>query len=215
MGDAPNPVDGSPRPKDPKPRDRVLDDAELVAIWKACGGDDDAGRIIRLLILLGARRQEVGGMASSELDLGAGIWTLPAGRSKNHREHTITLPTAALKIVESVPRTGRDQLFGDWAGSGFTGWNNAKAELDRRLAGKPWRLHDIRRTVATRMADIGIEPHVIEACLNHYSGHRRGVAGVYNKSSYERAVAAALARWSEHVLALVEGREQKILPIRA
>ena len=65
------------------------------------------------------------------------------------------------------------------------------------------------------MADIGIEPHVIEAVLNHYGGHRRGVAGTYNRSTYERAVKAALARWSEHVLALVEGRESNVVPLRA
>ena len=65
------------------------------------------------------------------------------------------------------------------------------------------------------MADLGIEPHVIEACLNHFSGHRRGIAGVYNRSSYERATAAAFVRWAEHVMALVEGRENKVIPLRA
>ena len=73
-------------------------------------------------------------------------------------------------------------------------------------AATPWRVHDIRRSVATGMADIGIEPHVIEEILNHRSGHRRGVAGVYNRSPYEKAVRLALARWADHVLALVEGR---------
>jgi integrase len=193
----------------------VLSNAELVAIWNACG-DDTPGRTIRLLILLGSRRQEVGGMRWSELDLDGGTWTLPAERSKNRRPHSITLPAPALDIIKSVPRSSRDHLFGDRAGSGFTGWSNAKQELDRRLAGtvKPWRVHDVRRTVATGMADLGIEPHHIEACLNHFGGHRRGVAGVYNRSSYDRAVAAALARWSEHVLALVEGREGKILALQ-
>jgi len=219
LGDGANPVDGSHRPVDPTPRDRVLSNAELVAIWRACGDDDDFSRIVRLLILLGSRRQEVGGMRFSELDLDAGSWTLPKARSKNHREHTIALPAPALEIIKSAPRTGRDQLLGDRAGDGFTGWSNAKRDLDRRLgrAVKTWRLHDVRRTVATGMADIGIEPHVIEAALNHYSGHRAGVAGIYNRSSYERAVAAAFSRWSEHVFALVEGREGKIvaLPQRA
>jgi integrase len=216
IGDGSNPVDGSHRPADPTPRDRVLAAAELVAIWNACG-DDEHGRIMRLLILLGSRRQEVGGMRWSELNLEAGTWTLPAGRSKNRRAHTIALPAAALAIIKSVPQqAGRDCLFGDRADDGFTSWSNSKVELDRRLAGAVnWKLHDVRRTVATHMADIGIEPHVIEACLNHYSGHRRGVAGVYNRSNYERAVTAALARWSEHVLALVEGRESNVVTLRA
>ncbi len=211
LGDAANPVDGSHRPADPTPRDHVLTNAELAAIWRAAG-DDEFGRIVRLLILLGSRRQEIGGMRWNELDLAAGIWALPAERSKNRRSLIVTLPSAAIEILRTVPRRARDHLFGDRADDGFTSWSNNKVELDRRLADtvKPWRVHDIRRTVATGMADLGIEPHHIEACLNHYSGHRRGVAGVYNRSSYERAVKAALARWSEHVMALVEGRTNVI-----
>src|SRR6516225_213095 len=99
LGNGANPVDGSHRPADPTPRDRVLTDAELVEIWKAACQDDEPGKIIRLLILLGSRRQEVGGMRWSELDLDAGTWTLPAERSKNRRAHTITLPPAALDII--------------------------------------------------------------------------------------------------------------------
>jgi len=201
-----NPVIGTRRPQEAAARDRVLLDSELAGVWRACG-DDDFGKIVRLLILLGSRRQEIGGMRWSEFDLNAGTWTLPKERSKNHRAHTITLPPVALDIIRSVPRGERDHLFGERAGSGFTGWSNAKTELDRRLDGvAPWKLHDLRRSVATKMADIGIEPHHIEAVLNHYSGHRRGPHGIYNKSAYERQVKAALVRWSEHLLVLVEGR---------
>jgi integrase len=217
-----NPVIGTRKPADPKPRDRVLSDAELVAIWRACG-DDDYSRILRLLILLGSRRSEVGGMRWSELDLATGIWTLPAERSKNHRAHKITLPPAALETIRAasdlrfeslirqrLPQGERDHLFGARADHGFTAWDRGRAALYRRLAGtvKPWRLHDIRRTVATRMADIGVQPHVIEAVLNHYSGHRAGVAGVYNRSPYACEAKQALARWSKHVLALVEERDE-------
>jgi integrase len=213
---AANPVIGTRKPADPKPREHVLTNAELVRVWNACG-DDDFGRITRLLILLGSRRQEVGGCRFSEIDLDAGTWTLPAERSKNHRAHTIILPAAALAIIKSVPQTSRDHLFGDRAGGGFTSWSRGKQDLDRRLAGKvkAWRIHDIRRTVATGMADVGIEPHHIEAALNHHSGFRRGVAGIYNRSKYERAVKAALARWAEHVLALVEGRANKVVAFPA
>jgi integrase len=212
-----NPVIGTRKPAEAKPRDRVLSDAELVAIWRGCG-DDEFGKIVRLLLLLGCRRQEIGGMRRSEFDdLDAGVWTLPKERSKNHRAHTLTLPSPALAIIRALPRGERDHLFGARPDDGFTSWSNAKAELDQRLADavKPWRLHDVRRTVATGMADIGIEPHVIEAALNHFSGHRRGVAGVYNRSSYDRAVKAALARWSEHVLALVDGRPSNVVPLHA
>jgi integrase len=212
-----NPVIGTRKPADPKPRSRVLSDAELVAIWRACG-DDDFGRVVRLLILTGCRRSEVGGMRWSEIDLDAGTWTLPEERSKNHRAHTITLPPAALALVGSIRLSNRDHLFGARAECGYTNWDYDRAALDRRLDGaaKPWRLHDIRRTVATRMAEIGIQPHIIEAVLNHYGGHRAGTHGVYNRSPYEREVKAALARWSEHVLALVEGRDgSNVVPLHA
>jgi integrase len=207
LGDGANPVDGSHRPADPKPRERVLDDSELVAIWHACAGDDDFATIVKLLVLTGCRRQEIGGLSWSELNPD-GNWTLPAERAKNGREHSLVLPPAALAIIRAVPRRSRDHLFGDRAGDGFTSWSRGKQDLDRRLGGsvRAWRVHDIRRSVATGMADIGIEPHIIEATLNHYSGHRRGIAGVYNRSRYERAVKAALARWSEHLEGLVEGR---------
>jgi integrase len=216
LGNGANPVDGSHRPADPAPRDHVLTNAELVAVWNACG-EDDHGRIVQLLILLGSRRQEIGGMCWSEIDLDVAVWVLPKERSKNGRAHTVALPPAALAIINTVPHTDRDHLFGDRSDAGYTSWGPTKVALDRRLAGavRPWRVHDIRRTVATRMADIGIEPHVIEAALNHYSGHRRGVAGLYNRSTYESAVKAALARWSEHVLSLVEERESKQVALRA
>jgi integrase len=216
LGSGANPVGGSHRPDDPRPRDRVLSSSELVAIWNAVGCNDDYGRVIRLLALTGARASEIGGMRWSELDLDANTWTLPGERSKNHRAHTIVLPPAALAIIVSVPRTERDHLFGARAGGGFTSWPWRKQELDRSLAGiaKPWRVHDIRRTVATGMADIGIEPHVIEAALNHFSGHRAGVAGVYNRSAYEPQVESALARWAAHVAALIENRESNVTALR-
>ena len=110
---------------------------------------------------------------------------------------------------------GRDQLFGMRASRGFTGWA-AKAERALRAASQvtDWRLHDLRRTVATRMADLGVQPHIIEAVLNHVSGHKGGVAGIYNRSSYEREVRAALMLWADHVRALVEGGETKVLAFR-
>jgi integrase len=211
-----NPVIGTRKPPDPPARDRVLSNTELATIWNACG-DDDAGRILRLLILLASRKSEVGGMRWSELDLTLGTWTLPKERSKNHRSHTVTLPPAALEIIRSVPLRARDHLFGDRSPRGFTEWHRAKLKLDRKLARavKPWRVHDIRRTVATKMADdVGIEPHHVEAVLNHYGGHRSGIAGVYNRARYEIAIASALRRWSEHVLALVEGRESNVVNLQ-
>jgi integrase len=208
-----NAVIGTLKPKDAKSRERVLSDAELTAIWRACG-DDAYGRIIKLLVLLGARRDEIGGLCwceFSDLEGARPSWTLPASRSKNKRALTLPLMPTALAIVRQVPRmVSRDQLFGERA-AGFTSWARNKPALDKRSGVTGWTVHDIRRSVATRMADIGIAPHIIEAILNHHSGHKSGVAGIYNRSSYEREVRAALALWEDHVRVLVEGGERKVL----
>jgi hypothetical protein len=106
-------------------------------------------------------------------------------------------------------------VFGRGGRRPFSGYSATKAQLDQRLGGvTPWRLHDIRRTVATGMADIGIQPHIIEAVLNHVSGHKAGVAGIYNRSSYAAEKRDALIRWGEHVMAIVEGRHATVLPMK-
>src|SRR5262249_36558019 len=166
-----------------------------------------------LLILTAQRRTEVGGIAWREIDLDRGTWTLPASRTKNGREHTLPLPPLALDIIASIPReVGRDYLFGARA-AGFTSWVYPKQLLDKRLGDRvePWRLHDLRRSAATRMCDIGIAPHVVEQILNHQSGHRAGIVGVYNRSSYEREVKAAMALWADHVRSITEGGERKVI----
>jgi integrase len=206
-----NPVIGAVQPADSKGRDRVLSDGELTAIWKSCG-DDDYGRVIRLLILTACRRQEIGGMSWSELDPEHGTWTLPGERSKNHRQHALPLPAVAWDIINAVPhRVSRNYLFGSFGKKGFGGWVANKVRLDKRCGVTDWTVHDLRRGVATRMADIGIQPHIIEQILNHQSGHKRGPAGIYNRSSYEREVRAALALWADHIRSVVDGSERKIL----
>jgi integrase len=213
-----NPVIGTNTPPDSTPRERVLSDVELAAIWHACA-DDDHGRIVKLLALTGCRRDEIGGMRWSEISTEKDVLALPKERTKNGRAHAVPLTPLALTILETVPRRadGRDHVFGERSPVGFTMWTEAKRDLDHRLAGqvKEWRVHDLRRTTATRMADLGVQPHIIEAVLNHYSGHRRGVAGVHNRSPYEREVRAAMALWAAHVQSIVEGGERKIVSLRA
>jgi integrase len=208
-----NPVIGTNKPTDSTPRERVLSDAEIAAIWTEVG-DDDYGQIVRLLLLTGARRGEIGGLRWSEIDLERGLWSLPKERAKNKRALVLPLPQMALDIITAVPeRVGRDHLFGARAASGFTHWGFSKSELDKRLAGKvaEWKTHDLRRTCATGMADIGVQPHIIEQVLNHQSGHKAGIAGIYNRSSYDREVKAALALWAEHLRVIVEGGERKVV----
>jgi integrase len=207
-----NPTINVVKPSDSKSRERVLSNDEIAAIWRA-SHDDDYGRIVRLLILTGCRRAEIGGMRWSELDLEGGTFTIPASRSKNKRAHTLPLMPMMTAIIAGVPRrVSRDLLFGLRDPNGFGGWDHGKNELDARCGVQDWHLHDVRRSVATKMGDdLGTQPHIIEAILNHQSGFRRGDAGTYNRSPYEREVRAALVLWCDHVRALVAG-ERKVLP---
>jgi integrase len=202
-----NPADSIPKEKHDA-RDRVLSDDELRRVWLACSDDSDACRIMRLLILTGQRRDEVSGMAEEELDRKNGTWTLPKERTKNKRTHTLALADEAWKIIGPPDRTG--PLFGRGGGR-YTGWQGFKRTLDKRCNIASWVIHDIRRSVATGMADIGIQPHIIETVLNHVSGHKAGIAQIYNRSNYKREVKNALAIWADHVASIVTGTERKLI----
>jgi integrase len=199
-----------------KPRERVLTDQELVAVWKACE-DDDFGRIVRLLVLTGCRREEIAALKWSEIDLTSGVITIPGTRTKNHRTLALTLPPMALDILRSAPRRGsREFVFGKRGGP-YGAWSYSSMALNGRITtaeGKPlpgWVLHDLRRTFRTGLGKLGVPPHVAELAINHIKG---GVQAVYDKHRYEGEIAAALAQWAEHVAALIQGRKSKVVPLR-
>ena len=202
-----NPVVGTRKAVDEIARDRVLTDEELRLIWRHTG-EGDYGAIIRLLILTGQRREEVAAMTWGELE--GTTWRISGERTKNGRAHEVSLSQPALEILGTRRRSdGRTLVFG--SRGPFSGWSKAKASLDARMSaalGAPasWRLHDIRRTVATRLADLGVLPHVVEAVLNHASGHKAGVAGIYNRAIYAPEKRAALQKWADHIAALSGGR---------
>jgi integrase len=213
-----NPVDGTDKAKEAS-RDRVLSAAELKVIWQ-CAGGGDYGDVVKLLLLSGQRLSEVAGLRWSELTDGA--IELPGERVKNKRAHSVPLSDAARAIVNGrKPIDGRDLVFGKRKDRPPTGWGELKARHDARIAATgfvmpPWRIHDLRRTTATTMAeDLGILPHVVEAVLNHASGHKHGVAGVYNRASYAKEKREALTKWAEHLMAIVEGRPAKVVPLAA
>jgi integrase len=214
-----NPVLKTEPPKVEEERHRALSDDELKRVWLACD-DSDYGKIIRLLILTGCRREEVGCARWSWIDLDAGTITLPPevtdGRgefkgTKNEREHTLPLPAMATEILRSIPKRG-EFLFGS---TGFKGWDRSKkALLAKTGAMAPWRLHDLRHTLSTGLHELGTVPHIVEATLNHVSGHKGGIGGRYNHATYTAQMAQALAMWASHIESIVTGQPAKVEPIR-
>jgi integrase len=199
-----NPCVGIARPPLPDARDRVLTPAELAAFWRATSAErQEFAAILKLLLLLGQRLNEVAGMRRAELSEDLTVWTIPSERTKNRRAHVVPLPPPARELLAAGPASG-ELVFTTNGVVPVTLGDRAKDRLDARMKlSAPWRFHDLRRTCATGMADLGVQPHIIEAVLNHVSGHRAGVAGIYNRAIYAAEKKAALELWAAHVERLV------------
>lgn len=202
-------IDGNPVFAVPKNaetvRERELSDDEIRKIWQATepGGDHD--RIVRLLMLTGCRRSEVGGMRWQEFsDTPAGrLWTVPGARMKNGLPQEVPMPEIALASLPEA-KDGRSFVFGR-KDTGYSGWSKAKARLDAAIGFSDWGLHDFRRALSTRLNEHGVAPHIVEAILSHISGAAKGgVAGVYNKALYRDQKREALAIWAGLVDGIVK-----------
>ncbi|MGU3495954.1 tyrosine-type recombinase/integrase [Xanthobacteraceae bacterium A53D] len=203
-------------------RDRTLSAGELAEVWRACRADH-FGHIVKLLILTAQRRVEIASLGWEEIEGIGDDWqiSLPPARTKNGRDHLVPLSAAAMQVLAPIEREpDRDFLFGTTVDGPFSGFSKAKRALDERImlarreatpdakAMPAWTLHDLRRTAATFMNEspplgMGIQPHIVEAILNHVSGTRGGVAGVYNKAVYLAEKRDALERWGAHVMSIV------------
>jgi integrase len=210
-----NPVGGTNR-RDQPARTRVLSMDELVKIWHALP-DSRFGSAAKLLMLTAQRRQEFGNARWSEMHLEKGYMILPGRRSKNKREHIIPLSEPACVILTQQYQIKRQDTIFSRNENGMSAWGQRKAALDKKLPGMPhWTLHDLRRSVCTHMAeDLGVLPHIIEAIINHQSGTKAGVAGIYNRALYLKEKTAALALWAEHLMAAVTGEPAKVVPLYA
>jgi integrase len=207
------------------PRTRVLDDAELRAIWITLDGGDyfsDYIPIVKLLILTGARLTEIGSLSWQEVDWTNALIILPPERCKNRREHVIPLSPLALSILEAQHREAGNVDRGFVFGSskiGFRGWGGAKDILNYRLdaAGlgiTNWRHHDFRRSLSTALHErFNIQPHIVEIILGHV-GHQRGIGGVYNRAMYLVERRRALERWADHITSLVSNEPASAQVIR-
>jgi integrase len=211
-----SPVTGIEKPHQEEVRERTLTDAELRRLWLACEDGEPFGQALRVLILTGARRNEISQMRRSELDEG-GTWTLPRERSKNRRPHKLVLPSQARAIIAAMPViAGCDFVFTADGKRPVTGWDKAKVRISAKagIAAASWRLHDLRRTAATGMQCLGIQVPVIEKALNHISGTFRGIVGVYQQHDYADEVRIALQKWADRVEEIVGGKPAKVVKLR-
>jgi integrase len=185
------------KPAKEKSRERVLDDAELKLTWEAAdAASGAAGALIKLLILSGARRNEMTELARDEIT--ADTIELQGNRTKNGLPHTIPITPMMRRVLDTLPKTGRfvlngtDRPLGDHSG--------AKAKVAPTI--RPWTLHDLRRSFASGLQRLGVAPHIVELALNHRSGTFSGVAGIYQRHRYAREVHEAFESWSQHIDAL-------------
>ncbi len=197
-----SPMHGMKPPAKVASRDRVLTDDEVRAVWEAAAGlGYPYGPFVRMLLATGQREGEVARMRRDQVDGAA--WTMPD--TKRGTPHRVILPGLARRVLEECPKFEGPHYFTSGDGKkSINGFSKMKARLDDTLGDQlePWRLHDLRRTVASGMAKLGTQPHVIEAVLNHRSGTVSGIARVYNRYSYETEGADALARWARHLEAV-------------
>jgi integrase len=191
-----NPVAGTNKKEENGPRERALSDSEAAALWLGAP-EDNFGRIVRLLMLTGCRREEIGLLRWSEIDMDVRTITLPAERTKNGQQHVVPLSESALEILKAVPRReDRDYVFGRY-GDGFGNWSKAKSNLDAIVELKePWTLHDLRRTVRTGLGKLGVAPHIAEAVLNHLPAK---LIRTYDRNTYAAEKRDALERWANHL----------------
>jgi integrase len=207
-----NPVVGTNKASNDQERERALSDLELVKVWKAAPANH-YGAVLKLLILTGARKNEIAAMRWSELDRKTRTLKLPGERCKNGREFIIPLSAPALKIIDDIgERDGRDLVFGSGTG-GYSGWSHSKAALDQVVELKEaWTLHDLRRTCRTGLGRLGVAPHICEAVLNHLPAK---LIRTYDKNKYEVEKKQALERWGEFVSTLVAGKRSNVVALKA
>ena len=184
-------------------RDRVLTDDELAAVWRAAAADTASfGRLVRLLILTGQRREEVAGLSWPELSDDRLTWTIPGSRTKNGKVHLVPLSEIAREQLPATPPADEREtelVFPGRRGTPFNGWSKCKVQIDKDSGVTDWRIHDLRRTLATGLQRLGVRLEVTEAVLNHVSGSRAGIVGVYQRHDWAAEKRAALDAWAGHL----------------
>jgi len=226
-----NIAEGMKRPTIEVDRERVLTADEIKTVWEALPAADmieSTRNVLRLCLITGQRVGEISGMTRGELDVDKAIWTLPATRSKNRREHSIPLSAAALEIIAAqiaavdklskrMKREVPAFLF-PAPGARATMSSGAVAKAVKRqekkgkaggatlLGVEPWTPHDLRRSAATHMEEIGVSPFVIGCVLNHVSTTKASITSrVYARYTYDREKREALDLWADRLTGIITG----------
>jgi integrase len=201
-----SPCAGVGTPTREKARHRVLSDEELQAVLTAAREiGHPFGSIVQMLALTAQRRDEVGRLTWDQLDLEQAVWVMPPEHAKNGKPHIVHLSQPVLDLIQSTPQQGELVFSGDGT-TLFQGFSKSKARLDRLSGVSDWTLHDLRRTVVSGMARLGIAPHVADKILNHQSGTISGVAAVYQRHEFLHERREALNVWGAFVSSLEQAR---------
>jgi integrase len=220
-----------------KPRERALSLDELHQVWKAAGKiGGTGGALVKILILTGQRRHETSVMRWRDLaglENGNALWSIPGEVTKNHRPHDVPLAPEAVAVIRSLPiitsKTDEGEhkselVFTTTGTTPWSGFSKLKRQIDEQIAKAvaddggepmaPWTMHDLRRSLVTGMNDRGIAPpHIIEAIVNHISGHRGGIAGIYNRAVYMDERRRALEAWAR-LITSPAGEGNNVVPMR-
>jgi len=216
-----NPIERLDPPSRTVFRERVLTDAEVCTVWQAADQmDHQFGAIVKLLILTGQRRSEIGSLQAEWCSMPAAppansrpAICLPSEITKNRRTHTFPIGPTTAAILSSNITPSTTSIFpakGQHV-QPFNGWSKAKTQLDRKAQIASWTLHDLRRTYATGLQRLGVKLEVIEALLNHVSGTRAGIIGVYQRHHYQEEMREAAERWEGHLRTILEARKDEEL----
>ena len=214
-----NPVIGTEQPKRTASRDRVLSDDELFALWRAATrAGYPYGALVKMVMLTGGRLSEVARARWGEFDLPRALWTIPPARFKMNAVHLVPISPQLIALLNGLPRWPRgDFLFSTTGKRPFNGFGSAQAQLVRdvartwralgRLRGvvtrgemEHWTLHDIRRTVRTRLSELRVPERVAELVIGHA---KKGLARVYDQHHYLPEMREALDAWGSKLMTIV------------
>jgi integrase len=200
-----SPLQNVPPPRKPRPRIRVLSEAELAAVYQtALEYSFPFGAIVALLVLTGQRRSEIASLEWGWINEKEQLITIPAEITKNRHEHTFPYGEQVATVIAGVPRLSDAYLFPaarlrSERTTVFNGWGKAKQQFDEACGVSDWTLHDLRRTFVSTLGYLQVPIHVSERLVNHASGTFGGIVSVYNRYSYLAEMRDAVKRLERHL----------------